>query len=539
MNRFFIMKKAQKNGKGKMTAASIGRRFAALLLAVFTFASVPGGIARAQTNNGYNTGASFVRLGSSNIKSAPTSGYTKVYYWERATKWSQFKAAKNIKACLVARKDNVALGTSGMNSNQNNTCEINTQRIFDNEDYVFMTGQSELANINGFMTLSIPSTAWGVKYIGDDKDNGHGAPEVNFYPGFGENDNRWNVCINGDGMRVVNDSRTGCNLTVFTSEESSDYKVDSNGVRIVYTRTGYDYCMCAYNHDNGNMTFGMQENDGGDTGGNIFFVYMAREAYIPGITGSRTVETGTVFNVPDGYVLDSDAVLTIEPNATLCVNDNVTFFCNGKIRNYGTILINSGGTLRDISPKNDDSGEVTCYGGDTIVECDVGTGKKTALHSDGSVIIMSGGLLRIGSYNNKNGRLILKKGTSFVNSGKAYIGAGMSIDDAYFENRRDGVIITGHPGMEKIRDSYQSSAEIDCNNQRANLFEKKRIFDEYAEKLKEASTQMNLGRYINCNGTRSVIVDDGYWTNGCSFSNWSKMPCLENLSPWVLKYPIM
>ena len=151
----------------------------------------------------------------------------------------------------------------------------------------------------------------------------------------------------------------------------------------------------------------------------MFVMYVCEEPEVMAIKADYTVPTGVTFQFKNDAYLENGVTLTIEPGAVVSLDG--TFFSNGIIRNYGTLILHEGATLAYYDPKNKAGSSLYNYGSDHSVECK--TINKT-LPGEGNVIVMKGArlLLQFADRPSVNAgyvgpSLYFSKGSTLVNYG--------------------------------------------------------------------------------------------------------------------------
>ena len=204
----------------------------------------------------------------------------------------------------------------------------------------------------------------------------------------------------------------------------------SNGDNIIFwNKSGNDAVLRKSTDTNGNGCF-CGVGSGGDADWDTnsrFWVYGAAEVEYSCIYGNWTMDDEQVYVAEDDLILMDGATMTIPAGSVLCVKGS--FFVNGTIKCYGTILVEDGGRLIPFTPKK--------KGGD--IDLDGGT-----------LAVMSGGRVYGGNpkgYLNaaEDALLQARNGASIVNYGLLTAGRVQLASNSRVENHKNGLMFLGYP----------------------------------------------------------------------------------------------
>lgn len=161
-----------------------------------------------------------------------------------------------------------------------------------------------------------------------------------------------------------------------------------------------------------------------------FYIWIGVEETFSAFTTDYVVQPGNVCNVDDRVIINEGVTVTVAPGAVLSIEGQM--FNNGKIENYGTVLIQENACLCPFQPQDVKSGALNCYGSSVAYPYQKG------LKGEGSIIVMPKAKL---AFQDGHGDLIIDGGT-LENYG--YVGTG-----DYFELNGGTVLNSGimHVGV--------------------------------------------------------------------------------------------
>lgn len=183
-------------------------------------------------------------------------------------------------------------------------------------------------------------------------------------------------------------------------------------------------------------------------------MYFGWTLKVPAITKDYTVTAGNTVSLTDGAVLADGVKLTIEPGAVVSVES--TFYNNGTIENYGTLIVSDGGQIRQIATTDTHAGTINCYGGGYKVKS-AATGK--ALPGEGVFAIMNKGAV---FFQHDFGSLYLYGGALVQNYGTMELPDGCVVKDSEFIN--NGTVTTGIKTATVSPTGNSKKSYINCDN---------------------------------------------------------------------------
>lgn len=175
------------------------------------------------------------------------------------------------------------------------------------------------------------------------------------------------------------------------SYEKSDYSNAAPGkVRVAYVVDGNDDTFWIHCEDlNGrNLVISDCDGDGGyDYANGEFYMWWAEVKNLPTMIADYTITSGNMMNVHTDMMINEGVTLTVEPNGVLTVD--AALHNNGTIINYGTVVVQSGGSINRFLPKiegrfSEDCGAIYCRGG--TFETDTGQ----TMAAEGNFLILGG-----------------------------------------------------------------------------------------------------------------------------------------------------
>lgn len=252
---------------------------------------------------------------------------------------------------------------------------------------------------------------------------------------YGSGDVYWmfRVTEYGDGRFGFYAPNTGCDFR-FCDDFCGDHRFG-----IGYRTSGNDHCKCI-------LYKGTKVCD-------------AENLATKGLS-TYTVKSGEVMTVKDVAYLSKSRKLVIEDGAVFIVNGR--FICNGEIENHGTMIVDSGGYIFQLSSEWW-NGVYNCQGGDLIIR-NGGTASFRKLHGTGGNYINYGLLNAICV--DMTSPLIDNKSTGYVVFGAGpsqyYTQNGSNYNDSYGGCRNslayylwNEYFFLGKPDKVKIQGSYR------------------------------------------------------------------------------------
>lgn len=230
----------------------------------------------------------------------------------------------------------------------------------------------------------------GTRIVADDDD--HGDSCLEYGGGFADGENSWRYdCINGS----------------FRFQHWSKYYDE-------YMGYNGQYIFC----ENTSHDPGWDNMDG-------FYLYRIDKVKFTCLNGNITVQDGQVLNIETGWVMRPDTVLTIEPGGL--VNVNGDFWCNGNIKNYGTMVLREGSNMYSFLIENGKNyGGKACaidlYGGEHEI---VRKQDGTKVNGEGLLLIMKDAFLMTSAYADA---MDMYGSATFVNFGTAVFHNGIRIE---------------------------------------------------------------------------------------------------------------
>lgn len=349
---------------------------------------------------------------SAAVSAADVAYETKtVYHWKRVRKQSDVPEDYN-DYCIISWSD----GTDEKNRVYTKGATLNSDRVegaYESDDpYILIKRKNYDKNADpdqyteGFTTASVDGL-WRMQVVGTDGDNGDDW-KVKLYNSEGGqlyDKNNW-LGFNSDGTH----------WTLSTADDdSSSYgeEISAGHVCFVHNRTGGKFDR--YLDDHGKQMTINESDTAWDYDTCSFLLYIVeREEY--SAIGTMELASGSVLQLKNNTFLKDDATLTIQPGAVLTVKD--TFFNNGKIINYGTLIIEEDSVMCPFDTTKAAGGSVCCYGSGTTYK---------GMKCEGNLIILSGGRLLL---TKDSAGFILEKGASLNNFGLLFVPGSMNINSA-------------------------------------------------------------------------------------------------------------
>ena len=166
-------------------------------------------------------------------------------------------------------------------------------------------------------------------------------------------------------------------------------------------------------------------------------IWYSKDEYLTTYTGNKFIVTPEdVLRIRDYSMIDEGTEFIIEPGAVVIIEGRL--FNNGRIKNYGTLVIEENASVITDSDTSG-AGSVTCMGADSkyiktsVVRDNKGGTKtvKTTLYGEGTLIIDKNAKL---SLPDTSAVFTLEKGTSCVNNGYLIVPGGISMKSASLTN---------------------------------------------------------------------------------------------------------
>lgn len=232
---------------------------------------------------------------------------------------------------------------------------------------------SMTAEADSFYTLGNVSNVF-IEYAGTDSSNGNQPKYKIGTTAFGtrkyldgwDRDSGDEIIWQYDKNRTSNNSNQ-MNWTFVGSGGNRGYSknVKDRYFKVICNTSGADVCFCF--DDSGNWLTTLEFGSDWDTMGQMQ-VYTGEKLTFSAITSDYTVtEANGVFNVDGGVILWEGVTLTVMPGAVLSIDG--TFYNNGTIHNYGTILVQDGSRVTRYMPKDKlTAGQIICDGNKVDVQ---------------------------------------------------------------------------------------------------------------------------------------------------------------------------
>ena len=158
----------------------------------------------------------------------------------------------------------------------------------------------------------------------------------------------------GENGKMTIDDYGGVKWTIITSDlkgkDADDFTegLSKNCVRFRYlVSSGGDVSL--HHWRDRVFTCGGADYDCSD---NWFFLWWGEEITLPTYS-DVTYETGIIHNIEGEVLIEEGATLTVEPGAVLSISGHL--YNNGTIRNYGTIIVQDGGSISTLRPQTEAS----------------------------------------------------------------------------------------------------------------------------------------------------------------------------------------
>lgn len=157
-----------------------------------------------------------------------------------------------------------------------------------------------------------------------------------------------------------------------------------------------------------------------------FMMYVGRPISFHQRSSDEPISAGQTAPIADKTIIPAGVTLTVEKGAVLTIKG--LLINNGVIKNYGTVLMQKGGSIMTFDeeknsrlPDGTRNGSLICDGGGLILQT-------------GSTLITRDG----------EGGLILRNGAACVNAGTIISSNGMDLTDGILDNRANGVVFFGY-----------------------------------------------------------------------------------------------
>lgn len=283
-------------------------------------------------------------------------------------------------------------------------------------------------SVNSTFITGSTEGLWKLKIDGTDGDNGDsykGTFTVANGKKLYDNDNWLNKFTDGGTSFVL---ATAHDKSCTYAKHIDSGFTGGNGVALIHNRTGSSYDR--YVRTNGaNLT--ITEYDFGDwlDGDDEFYscygflLYKLNARLNYSALDSFTVASGQVVQLKDSAFLKDGCTITVEEGGLLSVEG--VFYNNGKINNYGTVVVGENSSLLSFDPLNADAGSISCYG--------------SADGGEGTLIVQKGGRLVMPT---EKSYLKMTKGSSLVNHGTIVIPGQMIVSGAYISCSADSYLFT-------------------------------------------------------------------------------------------------
>lgn len=173
-----------------------------------------------------------------------------------------------------------------------------------------------------------------------------------------------------------------------------------------------------------------------------FALYMIQKEAYTCLNGNLVVEAGQVLNISTGWVMKPYTTLTIEPGGV--VNVMGKFWCNGTVKNYGTLILREKSEMYSfVLPKRSNYNSSVCsidnFGGGC--QCNLKNGGKA--EGEGVMIIMKDAFLMTNKYSDP---LDFYGTATFENYGTAILYNGLRCGDNNKESNAE-IFNYGQIGM--------------------------------------------------------------------------------------------
>ena len=191
-----------------------------------------------------------------------------------------------------------------------------------------------------------------------------------------------------------------------------------------------------------------------------FYLYIGEETKLTAIDSDVTIEPGKVMNVKDRYILEEGCTLTVAPGAVLSIEGS--FYNNGTIENYGTILVQEKGYISSLEPQLDklsEAGKIICHSPEDPLK--VEKENKIYTGGEGSMIVLNGGRV-VGMQNSQT--LTLKDGATLENFGIMVLPRGIDATNARIRNRASGRMLLGYYFKSGIGGARDAQLQGDSGN---------------------------------------------------------------------------
>ena len=183
---------------------------------------------------------------------------------------------------------------------------------------------------------------------------------------------------------------------------------------------------------------------------NLFRLYVCNEIYVPAIMDRYVVESGNTFQLKTDAYLDDGVELVIEPGAVVTLDEGV-FYNNGKILNYGTLILRDGATMSYYDPQTRSGSTIINYGSDTTYTNKAGVKMK----GEGNLIVMPGAKLLLQNADNSGGSytgpvLQFTEGSTFVNYGLAVSPFSTVFSGCHVQLKEGSAFVSGKNFTKKL-----------------------------------------------------------------------------------------
>lgn len=365
---------------------------------------------------------------SRHVEAATTNSHTRpVYYWRKVVNLEKYEVGKKYRLLMLYNDGDYQMVTTGSNWKKE---KIYMWTEKDTTNYYFSKTFAGDYEKNSYVQSMLSK---GYTLISD-----FNGTESDFYS-LSDYDS-WYIKRERKGCQLymanneqlsTNDDWEGCLKTGSNFEESGNqcWSMVNNGKKVnFYYDVAHDHWFEANNYmgTNSGRIFceSLCSSPSGFYGDKCSFTLYIGETQSWSEMDGYDVTSG-VLNIDDRLLLTEDTTLTIFPGAVVSVTGHL--WCNGTIKNYGTLIVRDGGCISSFNPQGTTACVIENYGADT----DNDITRRAGISAEGNLIIMRDGMVAM---NNLSGPIVFKNGAQLVNYGKMILPCGYSIADSTFRN---------------------------------------------------------------------------------------------------------
>ncbi len=293
-----------------------------------------------------------------------------------------------------------------------------------------------------FETDFLPSD-WHVEFTGGVDGKNQNAKIIKLWIGDDRNILKYNICTpDNDEISVRADASESwsCYTNDLSREDGTYGEGLSDGqVHLYHECSGKDAQIKV---DSKGIIWG-DEDKSYDDGGKFYLWYGVKKN-LSIYASTFTVESGQVVSIKDNVQLNSvdnqnqDVKLIVEPGAVLSIEG--TFYNNGTILNYGTVIVQKDSCIRSRMPGPDPKNPSEKYGS---IICDGGDYQKgdQIIQGEGNLLVLEGGKI---DFNRANGLFQLRHGATAEINGTLLVPGTILMEDSELYIRNKGHILTGY-----------------------------------------------------------------------------------------------